>query len=341
MGTEGEAQPPAVDPPTVADLDRTMQDMKMPWAEGGDPSALGKDGGLEPISFDDLEELEELLRDDPRQKRKAAEGAESPPTPAKTEAHRKPSMVAFGTGEAFDDEPPPPPTAAAAPADSRTVWCLKSAAGLTYSFFDIPGLSRWAAGLEGLADLVVSIDGIVWKSYKEFQTAVDGGSGAIDAFRGTKASRPAAKPSAAAAAEPARPAAKGPGRTASATRKPTQARKRTRAGNRTSVSERQPPSDLADAMAAAVAQESGQSTGGKTGRHARPGRATGERARPAARNGGATKTGSFKLASGPPAEEINPWPGRLGFMGVGLFVGGAGVYFGMYLLGFYDLTFAF
>ena len=43
----------------------------------------------------------------------------------------------------------------------------------------------------------------------------------------------------------------------------------------------------------------------------------------------------------PKVEEANPWPGRLAFMGLGVFFGGTSVYFGMYLLGFYDLTFAF
>ncbi len=327
-----------------ADLDRTMQDMRAPWADGGDKD---KGGGLEPISFDDLEELEELLSEDPRTAKKpikapnmqaaAPKLAAVPPQPPQPPQQSAPA-ISFGTGDEIDDDEPAPAQAAAADSvaaapQARVIWKLKSATGMTYSFFDIEALSRWATGLSDTKALVLSLDGIEWKAYGEFQSALSKGDEAVAAFAGSKATQPrrvAAKEAPAPASvtkNSKRPEA--PKRAASAVRQTQRSRAVARAT--TTAERKRQPSVLEQVAAEAAAHEDA-----KSGRGTR----TVERARPnLQRQASARSTGNFQIRQG--VVEANPWPSRLAFMGLGLVLGGATVYFGLYLLGFYDLSFTF
>lgn len=330
-------QPPS---PAADGLDKTMADMKMPWADGG-----GGSSGLEPISFDDLEELEQLL---------SADAAPLPSIPPKTTpgippAEHKPSgagpRISFGTGDEFDEAEAAAAAgqaeASEAPAEApggATIWRLKSTKGLTYSFYNTQSLQRWAEGLGESAGMLVSIDGITWKKYDEFQELLGDTSGAIDAFKGAT---PTGPPRSASVPGPSQTQTtiRSESRPAMAPAKPKRSVSAARTGSRTRTSttaERPRMSSTQSAIEAvtaeAMAVEAGRST---TGQRPRPSK--GKSSRPAPR----TTTGSYQFRAGEGQKSSGTWAGRALFLGFGTIIGGASVYFGLYLLGYYDLVFAF
>lgn len=304
---------PQIEP---AALDMTLQDVKMPWAGDTQARAEGQPSELEPISFDDLEELEDLL----------GGGAESEAAPPAPDAGSPPS-----TPDADDD-----PAQEAEPGPGDVIWQIKSESGLTYSFFSADSMISWAKGLSAQKNLLISIDGIAWKPLAPFQSAYVEGGDALGAFRGTAAHRPARTAAPQPAPQKTINAAAKPTRS---TRAPSQAIRRT--GNLSRVTTRPNPTGqhgapdpLAAAMNAAVAAEGGAP--------ARSNTSTGQRRRPTRTSSTVprSQTGNSQAQRGQVVES-NSWPGRLAFLGVGILVGGTGVYFGLYLLGFYNLTFAF
>ena len=295
----------------------------MPWADDGDASA--KKPGLEPISFDDLEELEQLLSgDEPLPQPAAPPTAPAAPPPP-------PPAAPSNEGAVVGSDPDPGPEAPEEGSRSRTIWRLKSASGLTYSFYDTVALARWAGGLQKPEALLVSIDGITWKAYGKFKAQIGNGGDAVEAFRGLASAAPPQAPAAAAkkasitgqAKREASAPAAAARRSTSNLRKASVTKSRTK----TQTSElRRAPSALSLAAEAAAAAEDKRTSGG------------GPRKRSSSRSGITRTTASFNVRQ---EGGGNPWPGRLAFMGLGLMIGGASVYFGMYLLGFYDLSFNF
>ena len=282
----------------------------MPWAGG----AAGKDApGLEPISFDDLDELEQLLSSD-----EPSEPSGAPPPPVIV-----PPEPAEPESESTETEAEPAPAAPDAPAN--TIWRLKSSSGLTYSFYAVSSLLRWADGLGQQKGVLISSDGVTWKDFAKFRAALgpDGDGDPHAAFQGTVTARPAQAPA------PKR----SPSTTQTGTRESIAKSRRSTAGARS---------------ASAVRGQSKLSTTGERKRSPSVMSVTGERkSDPAAsraqnRGGGPRqkRTSSYQLRSADAAPS-NPWPGRLVFMGLGVAIGGASVYFGMYLLGFYELQLPF
>jgi hypothetical protein len=201
--------------------------------------------------------------------------------------------------------------------DAR-VWRVKSDSGLTYCFFSAEKLIKWVDGLSPQKNAMVSVDGLNWKSYGDFKAKYAGETEAMAALEAASEGKPAAQaapvggsgPSVAGPSTIAKRDPKAPARTATGlqavTRAPAPA---TRAGPRPAK-----PQTTGERRALSV---------------------TDERPRPS------DSTVAPRRANDAPSPASAGWGARLGFMAAGMLVGGAGVYFGMYLLGFYDLSFSF
>ena len=253
---------------------------------------------LEPLSIESLESLSEP----------------SPPAaPVVSERHSDATARSGAT-------PPPsrsdsvPLTTDAPPSDGpeveAPVWRVKSDSGLTYCFFSAERLIRWVDGLGPQKHAMVSVDGVNWKAYSDFHGKFEGDVEALAALEAAAEGKPntqsvTASTTVAGPATQVRPGPKPPARTATQLQPPTKSVQPTRNANRSKT----------------------QNT---TGDLRRP-HPTAER--PAV--GG--DDSSARRPTGAPAESAG-WGARVGFMLAGMVLGGASVYFGMYLLGFYDLT---
>lgn len=198
------------------------------------------------------------------------------------------------------------------------VWRVKSDSGLTYCFFSAEKLIRWVDGLSPQKHAMVSVDGLNWKSYGDFKAKYAGETEAMAALEAASEGKPAAQPAPAGGSGPsvagpstiAKRDPKAPARTATGLQAVTRApAPTTRAGARPTK-----PQTTGERRAISV---------------------TDERPRPS------DSTVAPRRASEGAAPASAGWGARLGFMAAGMIVGGAGVYFGMYLLGFYDLSFSF
>ena len=320
LGAGGGAAKPAPVAP-VPEMDHTLQDMPMPWAAGGAGAAPTKrPGGLEPISFDDLEELEQLLSEDPRAKRAAAAAAAEAPT----------TVIAAVPDVAEDAGPAEAAAATAAPAEDITVWRLKTDSGLTYSFYSPDSLSRWADGLSSQKGRMVSVDGMSWKSYDQFLQNSQGGADPMQALSSSATAKPAQAPVLSAPAPAPGPTSGARSQPRNTTREqPLPQKGGARPSTQTAVGARQntktasmPTAERKRSPSVAVAGAEARAEKDSPPRGAAPNR---------------TRTGSMIVPTRD-APSDGAWGLRVLFMGLGLAVGGAGVYFGMYLLGFYDLV---
>ncbi|MFT5431164.1 MAG: hypothetical protein ACI9OJ_001843 [Myxococcota bacterium] len=326
-------------PPPPSDMDATMADMKAPWS-GGSPSAPKPARSMEPISFDDLEELEALLTGDaepqptpkpkkpapPRQSakpKKAAKkggatapgkkgGSESAATPQAATPRTVPQSP---TPESADESAPEAEAARDGENAGEILWRLKSDSGLTYSFYDSSALLRWHSGLGEQKHALLSNDSVSWKPVAEFTGFVEGGATPEEAFAKATASTP--------------PPAEAPPSTSTTT-----------TGQRENVAPAASPRRAATGTRKRPKSNTLERPRGPRGPSTTT---TGERKAPPARSASVAPRGSQASAQIRPTEmaEVNTWSGRLAFMALGFAVGGGCVYFGMYLLGFYDLVFSF
>jgi len=265
--------------------------------------------GLEPISFDDLDELEQLLSDDDSDVSSGDLDATFDPD---DDSSGLLDEMDGGLDELLGNNDAPDPSSeeihsddgndsADKPANdsSPTIWRVKSDRGLTYSFFSIDSLKRWFSALGEQQNALVTVDNVEWKAFGDFEKQLADNEDARSAFKNTQAREQDS-------AEPAAPIEFSP---------------KTQSGTHTSPRK---------SRGHTVERSRPTGTGrGKTGEahQSRSGRRTGSGSRAGVRRKGQEPA---------PAPT---WSGQIAFMALGLVVGGAGVYFGMYLLGFYELTF--
>ena len=305
---QSDPPPPSVSSPPASisattDVDMTMRDIKMPWAEmdTSDPLAQAQAPGLEAISFDDMDELDELLG-------KASEEVAPTENSAAPAADEAPPVAEVA---------PPAAETTEKPETASTVWRLKSAAGLTYNFYDFHSLTKWADGLEKPEKAQVSIDGISWKVLSSVREKIADGDTALETYKSTAVQRPKQAPP--------------PKRTTNTSvrrDRNSKAQRRSASAIRTAAKAKRTSDErkrAANALQLAAEQAAAEAPRGGSG--------TAQR-----RRTGRTQTTTGQSRKGKQAA-ASSWSGRLLFMALGASVGGAGVYFGMYLLGFYDLTF--
>ncbi len=258
--------------------------------------------GLEPLSLDSLESFSQEESIPPP----------VPPPPAKERAVPPPSRSASLPPTPHEELEPPAPAPDVSLSDT-TVWRVKSDSGLTYCFFSAEKLIRWVEGLGPQRNAMVSVDGINWKAYADFKQKYAGEAEAMAALEASAEGRPVASapaggaPSVATSLPPKRDP-KAPARTVTSMQA-TQAR---------------------GPQGARTGARAKQQT---TGELRRAAQVTGERPAPA----DTSTTGRRPT----PAATNAGWGARIGFMAAGMVLGGAGVYFGMYLMGFYDLAMPF
>jgi DNA-directed RNA polymerase subunit RPC12/RpoP len=273
-----------------------------------DPSETSRPAGLEPISFDELEELEQLLSND-----------ESDLSSGDLEESFEQDDDHSGLGDLDNDleqllnngvldriTAPTQPnnrTADDSPEDGseeapQAIWRVKSDAGLTYSFYCVDSLERWFEALGEQRNAMVTVDGVQWKAFADFQKKLQEHDDAQSAFESTQTQhREFAEPEA-------------PIGTILKTHTGQQQVTRNR---HTKAIDRNRPS----------ASGSRQNRNGGT----------------RANKGGRSASRSKSRTRGRAPETKPNWSINVAFMALGLVVGGAVVYFGMYLLGFYELAF--
>ena len=300
-----ESHPPDVSPPETeveipAENQPTEEEQpanapSAPAENSTEPSTsdVNRPPGLEPISFDELDELETLLSSDDH---------DIPEAPAEPDTATDEPGDAEPADAAADDATPPVEDGAedASAGNGSTIWRFKSDYGLTYSFFAVEGLIRWAEALGEQSQALVTNDGVVWKPFVDFKKQVDSAGDAGAAFQNTEmnlqAPAEAASPVDTGQINREGPAAR-PKRPSGARRKgPAPRRKSSSAGSR----------------------------------NTRGGSRVGQ-SKPSSRRGAAK--GGDKAAASSTA--------KIGYLVFGLLLGGSAVYFGMYVLGFYDLVFKF
>ncbi len=268
------------------------------------PGARGPSGASAiTMSPRDMDSLEELVAQ-PSGARSLPEAAPDvePPPPART--------VSVPITENAPAEPSAPPVES-----GPRIWRLKSDAGLTYCFFEPDKLMRWVDGLGPQKNALVSVDGVNWKTYADFKSKFESDGEALSALESASEHKPVAAPSltaptvAGAAPGPKPAGGRGPAsppvRPAQPTRQGVRPKPNPTGERRaiTTTGERPAELGLADAS---------------------PNR------RPPS-----SATGTHKAVGS------GGWGARIGFMAAGMVLGGAGVYFGLYLMGYYDLVMPF
>ena len=159
---------------------------------------------------------------------------------------------------------------------------------------------------------MVSMDGVNWKSFDQFETMVSGGVGADEALANTATARPAQLPQQAPSA--------------------TVTQQSSSVGTRPSKSGSQPASGPVPRRGTVVAARTGPSST-TTSERKRGSDADSDRSPPPRRSG---QSAVAQLPRSHAGDHV--WPMSIAFMCLGVIVGGASVYFALYLLGFYDLT---
>ena len=196
-----------------------------------------------------------------------------------------------------------------APAEAA-VWRVKSDSGLTYCFFSAERLIRWVDGLGPQRNAMVSVDGLNWKAYTDFKAKYAGDTEAMAALEAAAEGKPASSAASAATTvigpSSSQKAGKGPARTSTALQQQARGPQPTRN----------------------VVRSKAQPTGER-----RAPQVTGERP--------AVSDDAISGRRPMPGSASVGWGVRVAFMGAGMVVGGLGVYFGLYLAGFYELTMPF
>ncbi len=198
------------------------------------------------------------------------------------------------------------------------IWRIKSDSGLTYCFFSAEKLIGWVDGLSPQKHAMVSVDGLNWKSYGDFKTKYAGETEAMAALEAASEGKPATQSAPAGGSGPSVAALS------------TIAKRDPKATARTAPGLQAVTRVAAPTTRAGVRPAKPQTTGER-----RALSVTDERARPS------DSTTVPRRAGEATAHAAGGWGARIGFMAAGMLVGGSGVYFGMYLLGFYDLSFSF
>lgn len=313
--------------------DMTMQDMRAPW--------LDKSGADDPIAFDNLEQLEQLLGNSgqsapvvtstkketppeppqaPVQEEEEAPTLEADFEPVATEAILSSANTSESALQAITSESGP------------TIWRLKSDAGMTYSFFSLTSLVRWADGLAPQDKAALTSDGVVWKHLGDFRSELEKNENPTAAFEAAPVPQsatpaPAKATTTGTSQRPTKPQSgqtrRRPARTASVSSRsghPTVTTERKRTTGMTSVSP-----EMEELMkAASESEDGGRSAVSQSSR----------RATSAVRTSGKHKAVATSKKSATSGSQV-------AFFGLGAILGAAGVYFGMYLAGFYDLVFSF
>ncbi|MEC8023510.1 MAG: hypothetical protein VX223_06210 [Myxococcota bacterium] len=312
--------------------DMTMQDVRAPW--------LDSKTGDEPIAFDNLEQLEQLLGNS-GQSAPTVKPADSVSTPS--EQSIEPAIPAPITSAPDDpvaettETPQPPALEAITTEGGPTIWRMKSDSGMTYSFFSLTSLVRWADGLAPQEKAALTSDGVIWKRLRDFRSELeknDDPTAAFEAAPVPKSATPTVAATASTTGKAARPS-KGKGSTTQSRRRPTRTAsattsagvpnatgERTRAAGISGVS-----SEMEELMKAASASEDGGRT--STQQMTRRSSST------------SSSRGSTKGAASSRRKSATSAGSKAALFGFGALLGGFSVYFGMYLLGFYDLVFAF
>jgi hypothetical protein len=281
-----------------------------------DPSETSRPVGLEPISFDELEELEQLLSDDESD---LSSGDLSDLSSGDLEESFEEDDEYSGLGDLDNDleqllnngvldrltapTQPSRRTADDSPEDgseeaSQAVWRVKSDAGLTYSFYCVDSLKRWFEALGEQRNAMVTADGVQWKAFADFQKKLEEHDDAQSAFESTQTQhRESAEPEAPIGANP----------------KAHTGQQQVTRNRHTKAIDRNHPS----------ASGSRQNRNGGT----------------RANKGGRSASRNRSRTRGRDPETKPNWSINVAFMALGLVVGGTVVYFGMYLLGFYELAF--
>ena len=155
----------------------TMQDVRAPW--------LDKDGSDEPIAFDNLEQLEQLLGNSGQSApvvQSSQKEAPPPPPVAEAPGESPPTIQAdFELVGKADSEPASVLQAITSEA-GPTIWRLKSDVGMTYSFFSLTSLVRWADGLAPQDKAALTSDGVVWKRLGDFRSELEKNDNLTEAF---------------------------------------------------------------------------------------------------------------------------------------------------------------
>lgn len=259
------------------------------WSDSS-ASDANRPPGLEPISFDELDELETLLSSDDHDVPDTGNEPESSTPTEEADA-----------ADTTDDTESEENTEDACETTEVTTWRFKSDYGLTYSFFAVEGLLKWAEALGEQSQALVTNDGIVWKPFADFKKQVESQGDAGAAFQNTQVK----------VQEPAEAAS--PVETGQANRDGGATRPQRQTGPR-----RKGPAPRRKPSSAGARNTKGGSRVGQSKAGSRRG---------AAKGGGKTAAASGTA--------------KAGFLVFGILLGGSAVYFGMYLLGFYDLVFKF
>jgi len=311
----------------------TMQDVRAPW--------LDKDGSDEPIAFDNLEQLEQLLGNSGQSApvvQSSQKEAPPPPPVAEAPGESPPTIQAdFELVGKADSEPASVLQAITSEA-GPTIWRLKSDVGMTYSFFSLTSLVRWADGLAPQDKAALTSDGVVWKRLGDFRSELEKNDNLTEAFDAAPLPQVAAATTAKATTtgSTSRPnkskanvtqTRRRPTRTSSATSRHKQSTvtgERKRNKGMAGVSP-----EMEELMKAASASEDGAHV------------TTSQISRRAVGGAGSSVRTSGKHKSVAASKSNQASSSPVAFFGLGAILGAAGVYFGLYLAGFYDLVFSF
>ena len=257
--------------------------------------------GLEPISFDNLDDLETLMEEGGKSVKGEAEATETTTSAADTPT---------------DEE------SAEAPAEALEVpmpiaWQLKGSGGLTYRFTSADGLVAWASKMERPKKCLISNNGANWKRLNEFLKQLGEDPEPAKAFADTA---------------PLAPLSYAPKKDTGGKKENTaraQSISRARRAATTGSSAKGKESAERTRSRASATREGERTRASQGGPRRTATSMTGRRS--------TTTTNMRALRSQDIAEATN-WKTRMIFLSVGLAVGGLTVYIGMSLLGVYELA---
>jgi len=257
--------------------------------------------GLEPISFDNLDDLETLMEEGEKSVEAESEATETTPSTAETST---------------DEESAGPPTKT--PEVPMVIaWQLKGSGGLTYRFTSANGLVAWASQMERPKKCLISIDGAIWKRLNEFLKQLGEDSEPTKAFADTAALAPLSYA----------PKKDAGGKKENTTRAQSISRAR-RAATAGSSAKGKGSSERTRSRTSAT----------RTGERSRTSQGGPRRTATSMTGRRSTTTANMRAPRSQDVAGSTHWKTRMVFLSVGLAVGGLGVYIGMYLLGFYELV---
>ena len=258
--------------------------------------------GLEPISFDDLDELDSADE----------EKSQAEPPPESTESESNPADVTEAENPEKGGAESEPPAVV-----HPIAWQFKGIHGMTYRFLDVKALVKWTTKLNDISSCLVSKDGASWKMLQPFLQHLEEGSDPMAAFTQTAAL---------ASASPETPAAEGddsqkPSRTQSVAK---QRRTATSGGG---------------GKGSASAARKSRTNHTRRMDRSRTSHGGSRRTATSMARTRTSTTGTMRSPRSAELTGIPDWKNRIIYLSAGLVVGGLAVYFGMYFMGFYDLAF--